>query len=250
MSDASAGRGYSFLVSGDSISRGVIFDEAKGKYSVSDKSYVSIVQRSLNGIVSNASRFGNTIVRGIGRLSREIEKDRPDIVLIEYGGNDCDFAWDEIAAHPESEHEPQTDLALFEETLAGSIATLQDERIVPVLMTLPPLNADNYLKWVSRQDPEAERSILKWLGSATKIYWWQERYSSAIARVAERTKTRCIDVRAAFLRFPDFRSLICRDGIHPNESGQELIAKTILDYISGNVSYLLAAAPVPAMMLA
>jgi lysophospholipase L1-like esterase len=248
MSDAIAGRDYSFLVSGDSISRGIIYDESKGKYSVSEKSYVSIVQSRLKGIVSNASRFGNTIVRGIGRLGREIQKDRPDVVLIEYGGNDCDFAWDEVAAHPESVHEPQTDLSLFEETLAGSIAALKNEHIVPVLMTLPPLNADSYLKWVSRQDLEAERSILKWLGSATKIYWWQERYSSAILSIAERTKTRCIDVRAAFLRFPDFRSLICRDGIHPNESGQELIAKTILDYISDNVSYLLASAPIPAMM--
>jgi acyl-CoA thioesterase I len=243
MSDASAGKGYSFLVSGDSISRGIIYDEAKGKYEVSDKSFVSIVQRSLKGIVSNVSRFGNTIVRGTGKLDREIAKDMPDVVLIEYGGNDCDFAWNEIAAHPESEHEPQTELSLFEDTLAATVAALNVENIVPVLMTLPPLNADSYLKWVSKQDAAAESNILKWLGSATKIYWWQERYSSAIARVAERTKTRCIDIRGAFLRSPDVMSLICRDGIHPNESGHALIARTILDYVAAGFPYLLTEAP-------
>jgi acyl-CoA thioesterase I len=232
------------LVSGDSISRGIIYDEAKGKYSVSDKSYVSLVQRKLKGIVHNVSRFGSTIIRGTGRLGRDLEKDKPDAVLIEYGGNDCDFAWDEVAAHPEQDHQPQTDLALFEKTLTDTIETLKEEGIVPVLMSLPPLNADSYLKWVSRQDPEAERNILKWLGSATKIYWWQERYSSSIVSIAERTKTMWIDVRGAFLRSPDFTSMICRDGIHPNESGHELIAKTVIDYISNGFAFLLADAPV------
>jgi acyl-CoA thioesterase I len=244
MSDIAFDKSYSFLVSGDSISRGIVYDEAKGKYSVSDRSYVSLVQARLKGVVSNAARFGNTIVRGIGRLGKEIEKGRPDVVLIEYGGNDCDFAWDEVAAHPETAHEPATALALFEETLSGTIASLKEEGIVPVLMTLPPLNADSYLRWVSRQDPEAERSILKWLGSVTKIYWWQERYSSAILSIAAKTKTRCIDVRGAFLQSPDVMSLICRDGIHPNEAGHELIAKTILDYVSSDFPYLLADEPV------
>jgi acyl-CoA thioesterase I len=235
--------GYSILVSGDSISRGIVFDEAKGKYSVSDRGYVALVQRKLKGIVYNASRFGNTIVRGTGRLEREVEKDRPDVVLIEYGGNDCDFAWDEVAAHPESAHEPATDLSLFEETLEGAIEALKAEGIVPVLMSLPPLNADSYLKWVSRQDPDAERNILKWLGSATKIYWWQERYSAAVVSVAERTKTLWIDIRGAFLRRPDFQSLICRDGIHPNEAGHALIAQTVIDYVASGFSYLLTESP-------
>jgi lysophospholipase L1-like esterase len=240
MSDVAADKKYSFLVSGDSISRGIVFDEAKGKYAVLETSYVALVQRRLKGIVQNASRFGNTIVRGLGKLGREIEKGQPDVVLIEYGGNDCDFAWDEVAAHPEAEHEPQTDLAVFEETLTGTIASLKAENIVPVLMTLPPLNADNYLKWVSHQDEAVELNILKWLGSVTKIYWWQERYSSAILSIAEKTKTRCIDVRHAFLEYSDFLSLMCRDGIHPNESGHELIAQTVLGYVSDNFSYLLA----------
>jgi len=104
-------KNYNFLVSGDSISRGVIYDEGKGKYSILEKNYVALVQERLKGIVQNASRFGNTLIRGIGRLAKEIAKGKPDIVLIEYGGNDCDFAWSEVAAAPGSPHEPQTVLA-------------------------------------------------------------------------------------------------------------------------------------------
>jgi lysophospholipase L1-like esterase len=231
---------YSFLVSGDSISRGVVYDEGKGGYSVLENSYVALVQKRLKGIVRNVSRFGNTLMRGMSRLGKDIAKDQPDIVLIEYGGNDCDFAWPEVAAHPDMPHEPQTDLSLFEETLTRTIETLNAQGIVPVLMTLPPLNADKFIKWVSGQDPLVELNIMKWLGSVTKIYWWQERYSSSIVRVAERTKTRWIDVRGAFLRQADFSALICRDGIHPNGEGHELIARTIVDYVTSDFSFLLA----------
>jgi acyl-CoA thioesterase I len=241
MGDTVQEKSYHFLVSGDSISRGVIYDEGKGKYSVLDEGYVALVQRRLKGIVQNASRFGSTIIRGIGRLGRELAKDKPDIVLIEYGGNDCDFAWSEVAAHPDMPHEPQTDLSLFEETLTGSVESLKEQGIVPVLMTLPPLEADRYLKWVSKEDPQTEAGIMKWLGSVAKIYWWQERYSSSIVGVAERTGTRWIDVRGAFLRSPDFGALICRDGIHPNELGHELIARTIVDYISRENASMLSA---------
>jgi lysophospholipase L1-like esterase len=241
MSDAPQARRYSYLVTGDSISRGVVFDEGTSKYSILEDSYVALVQRRLSGIVRNASRFGNTLIRGIGRLVKDIAKEQPDIVLIEYGGNDCDFSWPDVAAHPDLPHEPQTDLALFEDTLTETIASLRARDIVPVLMTLPPLDADNFIKWVSGQDPQVELSILKWLGSVTKIYWWQERYSSSISRVAARTDTRCIDVRGAFLRSSEYGSLICRDGIHPNGRGHELIAATILEYVEDHFPQLLAA---------
>jgi acyl-CoA thioesterase I len=240
MSDTLIDKSYNFLVSGDSISRGVIYDEGKGKYAILDTSYVALVQQKLKGIVLNASRFGNTLIRGISKLGKDIAKGQPDIVLIEYGGNDCDFAWNEVAADPSGPHAPQTDLGLFEDTLTDTIESLKERDIVPVLMTLPPLNADSYLKWVSKQDPAAESNILKWLGSVTKIYWWQERYSSSIITVAERTKTRWIDVRGAFLQSPDFTALICRDGIHPNKQGHALIAKTIVEYITKDFPFLLA----------
>ena len=232
-----------YLVSGDSISRGVVFDEQQGKYAVLDSCFVSLVQTRLKGLVSNVSRFGSTLLRGIGKLSKDIAKDQPDVVLIEYGGNDCDFVWKEIAAYPLEPHQPQTDLAVFEDTLTKTVASLKEQDIEPVLMSLPPLNADSYIKWVSQQDPVVEDNIMKWLGSVTKIYWWQERYSAAIVRVAESTKTKWIDIRGAFLRLPDFSELICRDGIHPNQAGHQLMAQTIVAYLEKNFSRLLSDAP-------
>jgi acyl-CoA thioesterase I len=239
--EATRGHELRILVSGDSISKGVVYDELKGGYAILEDGYVALVQKKLKGIVRNASRFGSTLLRGLARLGREVAKDDPDVLLLEYGGNDCDFTWPEVAAHPEMPHEPQTELSNFERALTSTLAELKEKGIVPVLMTLPPLDADRYIKWVSKQDPVVEGNIMKWLGSVTKIYWWQERYSASIVRVAEETGTRWIDIRGAFLRRPDFTSLICRDGIHPNAQGHAVIAQAILEYIAKGYSYLLAA---------
>ena len=33
-------------------------------------------------------------------LRKDVISENPDIVLIEVGGNDCNFNWDEVAKHP------------------------------------------------------------------------------------------------------------------------------------------------------
>ncbi len=230
---------YKIVVSGDSISKGVIYDEDKNKYTVLSENYVNLLQDKLNGIIYNTSRFGSTIVKGIQKLKNNIFKQSPDIVLIEYGGNDCDFNWDEIAKNPYADHIPRTDFKLFENSLLETIQFVRGNGSIPVLMNLPPLNADKYLDWISKNSAEAKNNILKWLGSVTKIYWWQERYNSVIVKIAEETKTLWIDVRGAFLSYPDFTKLLCIDGIHPNKDGHRVIAEKILDYIKTGYGQLL-----------
>jgi len=230
--------GYKFMVSGDSISKGVIFDEVKSKYVILENNYITLLQDKLNGTIRNTARFGNTLIKGLTKLKVDVFKDNPDIVLIEYGGNDCDFDWNEIANNPDAYHKPKTDFNTFENKLKDTLIFLKNNNILPVLMTLPPLDADRYLKWISKNNPLAERNILQWLGSVTKIYWWQEKYSSAVIRIAEETKTKCIDIRGAFLKYPDFTKFLCTDGIHPNESGHKIIANKIIDYLKSNADYV------------
>ena len=230
---------YKIIVSGDSISKGVVYNEDVGKYTIIKNNYVTLLQDTLKGIVCNAARFGNTIIRGIGKLQNDINRIRPDIVLIEYGGNDCDFDWEEIARNPKAAHKPKTDLNLFTEILSNTITSLKGKRIIPVLMTLPPLDADRYLKWISKNSTTMANNILEWLGSVTKIYWWHEMYNSVIINIAEETRTRWIDIRGAFLQTADFRRLLCIDGIHPNEEGHKLIAAKIYDYIKSNYGFML-----------
>lgn len=220
------------VVSGDSISKGVIYDEIKKKYTVIEENYVDLIRDKINGIICNTSRFGSTIIKGIQKLKNSIFKENPDIVLIEYGGNDCDYNWDEIAQNPDGIHIPKTDFTTFENTLLEAVSFIKESRGIPILMNLPPLDADRYLNWISQDNQDIKANIMKWLGSVTKIYWWQERYNSAIVKIAEETKTLLIDVRGAFLRFPDYTKFLCIDGIHPNRDGHMVIADKIIDFIS------------------
>ncbi|WP_205622771.1 SGNH/GDSL hydrolase family protein [Paenibacillus wynnii] len=228
-----------YIVSGDSISKGVIYDEDRSRYVILEENYVSLLQNKLNGALRNTAKFGNTLMKGLGNLKRDVLKEKPDVVLIEFGGNDCDFHWGEIADNPEAEHNPKTDFPAFEKMLLDMIDFLRNQQIMPILMSLPPLNADSYFKWVSQNNPVSEVNILKWLGSVTKIYWWQERYNSTIIKVAESTKTKIIDVRGAFLQQPDFTKFICMDGIHPNKEGHRIIFDKVMDFIRNSEPQLL-----------
>jgi len=230
---------YKIIVSGDAISKGIVYDEAKRKYIILEENYVDLLRGKLKGIIQNTSRFGNTIIKGITKLKSQIFDDKPDIVLIEYGGNDCDFNWEEIAKDPHANHIPRTDFGVFESSLRETIELLKNKKIVPVLMTLPPLNADMYFEWISKSSSTAKSNILKWLGSITKIYWWQERYNSVIIKIAEETQTKWIDIRGAFLQQPDYTKCLCIDGIHPNKEGHKIIADKIMEFIKNKYDFLL-----------
>jgi len=99
--------------------------------------------------------------------------------------------------------------------------------IEPYLVTLPPIDAERYFDFISR-DGLSKDNILKWLGDKDHIYRYHERYSAHLAKIAREMGTKILDVRAAFLDIWNSRRLFCSDGIHPTEEGQKLIADTIL----------------------
>jgi lysophospholipase L1-like esterase len=222
------------IVCGDSISAGIVFDEQNNKYIKSKEGFVTLLQNSLNCAITNISRFGNTLATAMPRLKRDMEKEKPDVVLIELGGNDCDFKWDQIAENPQADWQPATNIDSFQNNLSTLVGDLRKENIAPVLMTLPPLDPDRYFKWVSKSNEETGASILEWLGSISKIYWWQERYNAAVLKVIEGTNAAWIDLRSAFLSMPDFRNYLCKDGIHPNKEGHELISRAISNFLREN----------------
>ena len=230
---------YTIVVYGDSISRGVVYDSERQKYSLLLESYTNLVRSHLKGVVFNAAKFGSTIIDGLQRLQNDVLIRKPDIVLIEFGGNDCDYQWDQIAEGVSREFRPNTECSTFYDILTGLVKNLDAMKIVPVLVSLPPLDPDKYFRWISHNSEQAKSNILRFIGSISHIYAWHERYNAAILRVAEETKTRLIDIRSAFLQEDDYTKLICVDGIHPNKEGHKVIAQKILDYIQSNYAFLL-----------
>ena len=230
---------YIFLAYGDSITKGIIYDNERSKYAILKDNFTNIIQNNIKGSVYNVGKFGSTIKRGMSKMYNDVIKKSPDIVLLEFGGNDCDYKWDDIAKNSHMEYKPNTDISIFRETLLKMIDTLKDNHILPVLMTLPPLDPLKYFKWITKGDSSAEQNILQWLGTKERLFTWHNSYSKMINQVASETKTSIIDVRTEFLKYSDYSRFLCKDGIHPNIDGQSLIGNVILKFIKENYNFLL-----------
>ena len=95
---------------------------------------------------------------GFQRLSNDVLRRKPDIVLIEFGGNDCDYRWDRIAENPSGEFQPKTECSAFYDLLTGLVKELHSMKIVPVLVSLPPLDPDRYFRWISHNSDHAKHN--------------------------------------------------------------------------------------------
>ncbi len=228
-------RQYTISIHGDSISKGIVWDDESGRYRPLQENYAALVGQRLKGNLFNRARFGMTLGRAMSRSIKDLDdlkpEEKPDMVLIEYGGNDCDFDWEAIAREPDGIHDPKTNIEEFRTLFRSLVVRFSTAGILPVVMTLPPLDADRYYHWVSQSSPQAAENILAWLGSVSKIYWWQERYNAAVLEVAAETGAHVLDIRSAFLREPDYRSFLCADGIHPNQAGHALMAERVGEFL-------------------
>ena len=219
---------------GDSILKGVRMLSGTTRYGTTDDIGLESIAERHDWILDNRSRFGCTIQKGELLLNRQLEKgETPAAVLLEYGGNDADFRWAEVAAHPFDEHEPNTPLPVFTETLRRMIETLRTHHVKPVLSTLPPISSERYLDWITR-DGLSKENILLWLGDANAIYRYQEKYSLAIERLAAETGCFLVDLRSAFLEKRALLPYLCADGIHPNDAGQRLIHEVLSNAADAN----------------
>lgn len=211
---------------GDSVSKGVVLDEASKKYVLLKDSFANRVKSASGLLVRNLSRFGSTVTKGLSILDRHrAELKNYDHVILEFGGNDCDFIWPQVAQAPRAEHTPNTPLDLFTEEYAKMLCEVRNAGSRPVMLTLPPIDAERYFAWVS-QNIDAG-NILRWLGDVDHIYRWHEMYNLAVVRLAGETHTPLVDITSPFLETKGYQSLICGDGIHPNERGHELISRIL-----------------------
>jgi len=218
-------------VFGDSLLKGIQVNPQNMRYHVDNNIDVEAIEKEHSLDIRNFSRFGCTVTRGFALIERRLRDDdlSCDAVIMDFGGNDCDFDWKAIAEHPEDEHLPHTPLNIFVDTYRKIIELLKAKGIRSILTNLPPLDAHKFFNWFCKGLDKA--NILKWLGTVDCIYRWQERYSRAVERIAAETNTLLVDLRDAFLRNRRLEHFLCEDGTHPNTEGQKLITQAFLEFI-------------------
>ena len=180
---------------------------------------------------SNSKRMVN--VDSLLVMLDKIEKEQvfgDTDVLLEYGGNDSDYNWQEIAEAPEKEHFPRTRLEVFEQVYERVINKIKEMGAIPLVLSLPPMDAERYFAFFSQKWEDGFRAnVMRWLGGSTNtIMSGHELYNLATMRIAQRTGAQWIDVTSELLKEHNFRAYLCDDGIHPNEQGQRKMAEVIL----------------------
>lgn len=225
---------------GDSILKGIQLNPKNMRYCVDNNIDIKTISQKHSLVIRNHSQFGCTIQKGYAALLKWLDKGYPcDMIVMDFGGNDCDFNWAEIAEQPFAEHKPHTPLDVFAETYRQIIDKLKQKNILPVLTTLPPLEPQRFFDWFCKG--LNKENIMKWLGNINTIYRYQENYSRMAEKIAHAAAVPLVDLRGAFLKHRRIEHLLCEDGTHPNTAGQKLITDAFLEFAETMVSYLYAA---------
>lgn len=209
---------------GDSIGRGVVYNPERKRYCLASTRCEKLLEARGVPMV-NRAKMGATIAEGYADFVGT-EVDGEGLAVIEYGGNDCDLDWQAVAARPEVFHDGKTPIAEFAEILRLFAESAKARGLEPVLVLPPPLYPERYFDWVCKGlDRDAVRD---YLGDVGHIGRWHACYVEAIRQAARDTGSRLLDFYTPFMQAMNFPELICEDGIHPTEAGQELIARVAM----------------------
>lgn len=212
------------IVLGDSIARGVMYDEANDRYTICRDTFDQAL-KALGVYVKNLSKIGCTSKAALPIIEK-CEKSEGAVMAIEFGGNDSDLVWKEVAQTPDSAHSALVPLDEYIATLKTLICGARRIGMQPVVVTPLPVVPERYFKWISRLLDE--NAIMRYLGSCQYIYRWQERYAYAAMDAAREERCPVFDLRSLFLGQRDFDSLMSADGIHPNPDGHRFIKDAVL----------------------
>ncbi|MDR0812485.1 MAG: SGNH/GDSL hydrolase family protein [Oscillospiraceae bacterium] len=215
-------------VFGDSILKGIQLNK-EHRYCVDNQIDFGLLNERFSVEIGNHSKMGCTITKAESLVDKFLQSSPEcSAIVMDLGGNDCNFDWAEVAETPDSEHEPKTPLILFEETYKRIIKKLKDSAITPILTTLPPLDPQRFFDWWCRG--LNKEAILSWLGSVQGIYRFHENYSRAVECIAKAAAVPIVDLRGAFLRNRRIEHLLCEDGTHPNTAGHRVITSAFLEF--------------------
>lgn len=217
------------LVLGDSVLKGIQVDESTHRYIPQNTMDLPGFEAEFGIKIDNKSRFGSTSLNGEKLLDRFLNKGTHwDAVVMDFGGNESNYQWADIAANPTGDHSPIVPLTRFPTEYRRLIRLVKAQGMLPILMTLPPLIPQRFFDWWC--DGLDKNAVRQWLGEESNIFTHQERYSQAVEQLAREERIPLVDVRRAFLEHGNLDELMCIDGTHPNSAGQALIAKTFREF--------------------
>jgi len=209
---------------GDSVTKGRVWAEGD-RPRITRNNYPALLARLLPGAnVINAGVTGDTSGDLLARFETSVAAHHPEVVVIEGGGNDCNFRWADVAAEPTADHAPIVSERTFAANLAALVERARSIGAKSILTTLPPLDSARYYAYLRQIYSDAIAPFICRVGG---IYYWHERYSRIVGDVGRASGAAVARVRELFLSTGDFFCLISHDGIHPSEAGYRIVAQAV-----------------------
>ena len=118
---------------GDSILKGIQVDLGDRRYRTHNEINVEALESEFQLSIHNDAHFGATVRKGSRLLDRMLARKLPcDMMVMDFGGNDCDFRWKEIAEDPTGDHQPNVPLPEFVELYREMIRRVRSHGIPPI----------------------------------------------------------------------------------------------------------------------
>lgn len=215
---------------GDSLTRGVSF--VKGRVRIIKDNYPAFLEKlfSVNDpadtIVLNKGVFNDNSDLLMKRLEKDVLSEEPNYVLLNVGGNDCNFKWQEVAENPESDHDPIVPINRYIENIGQMVTKMKQSNITPILLTLPPLDPVRYYKFIADR---YGTTISHWISSCGGIEHWHSLYNLQLNKLIEQLNLPSIDVRTALKKAGNITDFISDDGIHLNSEGYKKMSDVIFE---------------------
>ena len=210
---------------GDSILKGVVYSPTGRQYSLCKEHRAERMATETVQIL-NLSKMGATVKDGLRNMELDqTPTDENTAVVLEFGGNDCNFDWAAISRDPEGEHFPHVSAEDFADRLRAGIRKVKERGAKAIVALAPPIHTEKFFTFICKgNDPER---ILRWLKDKGALYRRQEYYMLQANRVAKEEGCQVLDLRAPFLPLRDFDRYLCEDGTHPNALGHGVICQEV-----------------------
>ena len=240
---------------GDSILKGVVSGGDSKRFDITEKDSLSQACAALGIELANKSVFGSWMTKTRRTQDRSLRNGASaQIGIIESGTNDSDYDWSAVSADPDAEHLQRCPLDEFSRLMEEAVSVARQNKITPVIMIPTPLVPEWWLnnicigndeaaivKFIARkyglqggdqksshdQKAAADGDCLQDLkrAAAIRLYQNQELFSLKAAAIARSLGVQIVDIRSEFLAHPNYKSLMCLDGVHPNQAGYDFMAQ-------------------------
>ena len=236
----------SIIVWGDSILKGVVSGGDSKRFDITEKDSLSQACAALGIELANKSVFGSWMTKTRRTQDTSLRNGASaQIGIIESGTNDSDYDWSAVSANPDAEHLQRCPLDEFERLMEEAVSVARQNKITPVIMIPTPLVPEWWLNNIcigndeaaivrfitkkylqdqdcaaSQNDPQDQKRA-----AAMRLYQNQELFSLKAAAIARALGVQIVDIRSEFLAHPNYKTLMCLDGVHPNQAGYDFMAE-------------------------